>query len=393
MKRSVLLFWHGMKGVLIGVSQWLLVFLGMKDDSKFGTWIRRVVGCSWAVLMALVAWAAIHTILSDEFEKLDDYLHRDEYCYKHRISEELCVHEYNGGTSNVVNGEGKHVLSGLEWVVEPQGKDSLACYSDGNKRGYFNIRTGQVVVKPKYTRAWCFSEGLAAVQDDGIIKFIDQSGNTIINTGIPYQIDMSDPVFHAGHCIMQSGDSNKYGMLNRQGDWLLPPVYDNIVSTDSFYILQSDHMQSVLNKSLEVCIPFTAATFEIGCDFINAICEDHTVQRYNYAGEIIEPFCIYRVKNLMYSSRELNYSTGRTYDTDNNIILENDKESFVCVTKVAKCLSYEGEVGWLGLMSSSGEILTQPVFQIIEAVDEDLYYCQYYGLYGILLDGNGNRVE
>ena len=45
------------------------------------------------------------------------------------------------------------------------------CYSDGKKRGYFNMFTGKPVIEPKYDHAWIFSDGLASVDDGGWIKF------------------------------------------------------------------------------------------------------------------------------------------------------------------------------------------------------------------------------
>ena len=64
--------------------------------------------------------------------------------------------------------------------------DSLVCFSDGNRRGYFHLRDGKVVVKPKYQHAWVFSEGLAAVDENGRVKFINPQGEvaTIRNESI-----------------------------------------------------------------------------------------------------------------------------------------------------------------------------------------------------------------
>ena len=60
----------------------------------------------------------------------------------------------------------------------PLGKDTLVCFSDGKKRGYFSKNTGKVIIEPKYVHAWVFSDGLASVEEDGYIKFFDEgSGN------------------------------------------------------------------------------------------------------------------------------------------------------------------------------------------------------------------------
>lgn len=75
--------------------------------------------------------------------------------------------------------DGETTITGIKWIAKPLGMDSLVCYSDGEKRGYFNKFTGQPVIKPQYDHAWVFSDGLAAVDDDGWIKFIDATGKVV----------------------------------------------------------------------------------------------------------------------------------------------------------------------------------------------------------------------
>lgn len=55
---------------------------------------------------------------------------------------------------------------------------------------------GEVVIEPKYSYAWIFSEGLASVDDNGWIKFIDSSGETVIVLNIPYIPVTEGYLFH-----------------------------------------------------------------------------------------------------------------------------------------------------------------------------------------------------
>ena len=52
---------------------------------------------------------------------------------------------------------GKKSLKHVAWIAKPTDKDSLICFSDGKKRGYFSKNTGKVVIEPKYSHAWIFS--------------------------------------------------------------------------------------------------------------------------------------------------------------------------------------------------------------------------------------------
>ena len=44
MKRAFVLLWKGLTGIIAATAEWFTVILGMKDDSKYGRFIRRVVG-------------------------------------------------------------------------------------------------------------------------------------------------------------------------------------------------------------------------------------------------------------------------------------------------------------------------------------------------------------
>ena len=44
MKRAINFFWKGLTGIIAATAEWFTVILGMKDESKYGKFIRRVVG-------------------------------------------------------------------------------------------------------------------------------------------------------------------------------------------------------------------------------------------------------------------------------------------------------------------------------------------------------------
>ena len=47
-KRAIILFWKGLTGIIAATAEWFTVILGMRDDSKYGKFIRRVVGGCFA---------------------------------------------------------------------------------------------------------------------------------------------------------------------------------------------------------------------------------------------------------------------------------------------------------------------------------------------------------
>ena len=92
MKRAFVLFWHGLTSLLAGIAEWFTVILGMKDDSKYGKILRRVVGSCFTIIMLLIAVTAIigsyegivGTLCDDDSEEYYNvqYLSRGATYYK-----------------------------------------------------------------------------------------------------------------------------------------------------------------------------------------------------------------------------------------------------------------------------------------------------------------------
>lgn len=61
--------------------------------------------------------------------------------------------------------------------------------------------------------------------------------------------------------------------------------------------------------------------------------------------------------------------------------------------KTANCKKYEAELGWYGLMSRSGKVITPPRYCDITAIGYDLYLCKTDDIRGEVLNGKGVRVR
>lgn len=64
--------------------------------------------------------------------------------------------------------------------VVKQGLDSIGIFEKDEKRGFYNQNTDKVLVDAVYTHVWFFSEGLAAVEKDGKIGFVNMKGKLVI---------------------------------------------------------------------------------------------------------------------------------------------------------------------------------------------------------------------
>ena len=138
----------------------------------------------------------------------------EDYIKTRHISRNVTVYWRYKGNGYVKTDDGKTTIKRLKWVAGPSSyTDSLVCYCVDHRRGYFNKNTGEVVIEPKYDHAWIFSEGLAAVDDNGWIKFIDSKGNVVIEPGMEYDNYLDGMTFSGGYCVMRTSKELKYGVL------------------------------------------------------------------------------------------------------------------------------------------------------------------------------------
>jgi len=91
----------------------------------------------------------------------------------------------------------------------------------GNKYGYED-QAGRVVIQPLFDFAREFSEGLAAVRQDVIWKYIDIQGKIVIDKHF-YDAEK----FNGGRAwVLVTG--NKWGSINKQGKFIVEPQFDKV---------------------------------------------------------------------------------------------------------------------------------------------------------------------
>lgn len=395
MKKAVSLFWLGLKGILVGVANGVMVLFCLKDESMYGKVIRRIVGGCFAGIM-LIAFITVGWLFGREIYY---HLHEEWYIDESRydalpLSKEVTYYsnpyELN---SFVTNGKGKKTLQNIRWIATPLGNDSLACYSNGYMRGFFNIYTGEVVIPPRYRHAWIFSDGLAAVDDKGWIKFIDQTGKVVIDTDIPYRTGDEGYVFHDNCCVVSNKQRDRVGLMNRNGQWLLDPIYETITRRDSFWIVNDGESEAVLNWDLQPVIPFTKGDVSIYDDAIHVTLADHSLRKYDLEGNLIEDFYICDVQRMTYDSPEVRDVLPTEYDEEGKLVYELINRSPLFVQKTARCMRYEAEIGYYGLMSPEGKVLTPPSYTRIKAIRADLYLCTNNVEEGELRNDKGELVN
>lgn len=395
MKKAIKALWHGIKAVITAIVGWVSTLFGMNDNTKYARVLRHIVATAFAAVVVVCAFEYLFEVGEDVYDYVEEIFDRndndddDEVYFTQRISPNICYYEsYYGNDGYLMNNKGDKVLDHISWIIRPLGEDSLACYSNGYRRGYFRMRDGHEVIHPQYYHAWIFSEGLAAVEEGGVIKFLDPNGSVVIDRGFAYNEACDGYVFHRGYCAVHDSKGKKMGFIDRTGKWVIPPTYDNITTQDTFWIVSAGRRQAILTFALDTIIPLTTASFEVEDTVIEATFANHTMGRFNLQGRLIDDFQITSVEQMMYDTRELVYPDITTGEDD-----ESYSVSPYSRQAVATCWRYEAEYGWYGLMGPDGKKLTLPSYIRIMAVDKDLYLCENENGRSVILNSKGQRVK
>lgn len=126
-----------------------------------------------------------------------------------------------GGEWSVIDTTGKAVadppfdprrVSYVDADYEPR---NYPLMHSGGLYGYRD-RGGDVVVDPRYEKAWYFTGGLARVRVDSLWGYIDSTGTMIIDPAFDLAWDFKGGVA----LVMVDG---RYGYINRSGDFIWEP--------------------------------------------------------------------------------------------------------------------------------------------------------------------------
>lgn len=370
---------------------------GYKDKSTYAKVVWRISVTCLTTLLLLFTFCVLYAFVTDVIiPKWTDF-QVQKYSWENTPISNRIVFQQNywEEETRVYDKVVKKVLlKNVDWVVTSSDNDSLAVFSQAGKRGYLNRFTGEVKIPAIYSKAWVFSEGMAAVEKDGRLLFINHAGETVIDKGFEVNPELSAYAFHDGHCLIKNPVDGKIGLIDRKGDWILMPEYLDIRQVDSLWVVEKDNgEEAVLDRRMNTILPFAKVHYSVMDGAIFATLSDHTICKYSLKGKLLDCSVITFIYPLTYETEELYYGTVKKYDEEGCVESEVIDTEPYHKQAVAHCRRYQGEYGWYGLMSAGGRIITPPSYSDIVAIGADLYLCRNEEGYGVLLDSNGNRVE
>ena len=233
----------------------------------------------------------------------------------------------------------------LDWTQRSR-NDSLSVFCSENKRGYYNMYTGEIAIQAQYRRAWVFEEGLAAVQKNGNIGFINHKGETVIDFKYPYHGNpLSSFIFEDGHCVV-ADTTGRCGVIDRAGKWLIGPEYDNISAYKEYAIVTK-----------------AGVTMQMG-----------------YDGHIMNSFVLDNIKELTYKEKER---------------YENREGELDYIDKTVKTGLFAYCVGGrYGMMDKNCHRLTDPLYKSITAVSDNMFRATLLDHYSeVILNAKGEVMK
>lgn len=275
--------------------------------------------------------------------------HEEEYGYEYGEEPSDGYVSYNNGMSNIINPSTQEIIvKDIDWChySSNNDEDPIVLFAKNGKRGFCNIVTNEVIVPPTtYTKAWIFSEGLAAVEKNGYIGFVNANGDIAIKIKFSYRGNpLTDFVFHNGHCVV-ADSSNRIGVIDKKGRWVIKPLYDHIELAKDYAIVYKD------------------GNFKKQIDFTGNVLQDGIIDYIN---------------NLYY---EVEYSDKQTGEPHVGSAKNND--------------FYEYRVeGYSGLIDSEGKIITPPIYTDITGLTHTLFKAQLQDWRSmVIIDQNGNVLS
>lgn len=224
------------------------------------------------------------------------HMHVNDSCLDKRLSKHIQVRRfYNKNEYGIYNDStNKFVLKGLQWVAEAPENDSLTVFCQKGKRGFLNVKTGKVEIKAQYSKAWIFSEGMAAVMKNGKIGFINPRNETVI----PFQYDYADRngmaidyLFRSGYCVM-TDKRGACGIIDPMGNWVVEAKYDCIWTPykNKYRIVKDGDEYGLLDEHLAFIFPIEYNYIEYAAEGGVFLSKDGYKWHADYDGTILCPF-------------------------------------------------------------------------------------------------------
>jgi len=137
--------------------------------------------------------------------------------------------EIKSGNWGILNSEGKLITPLKYQAVHNFNDENLILASAGEFWGWVNMQ-GEEVIPLKYKQVLDFSEGLAAVLDNGRVNWINAKNETVLKT------DYTGTTYFEGGVAYVKDRYGKWGGINKRGDIVIPLIAESYQEASDIYL-------------------------------------------------------------------------------------------------------------------------------------------------------------
>lgn len=261
-----------------------------------------------------------------------------------------------GGVRLVDLHTGRPLSPRMNWIVSPDGVDSLGVFCDlKGRRGFININTGKILGKGRYRHAWVFSEGLAAVvEPNGLLGFVNPAGEYVIPPVFEYDPDY-DYVFHRNFCWILDRECH-YRVIDHLGQDVLGESFSFVIDEwDNATIVYKGGLEGMLDSGMNWLYKpeYDEILVQSEKDSTVFVSKNGIKRLLTYTGEVIEPFVI---------------------DSSGPLRHEDEEDERAPLTPLRFLWYRVGDN--LGVLDAkSGNVILPAVFDDVELASGDLFVC------------------
>lgn len=334
---------------------------------------KKLFGLCWKIGFAVVCVVTVILLMVFGIDWVKDEAGLTHYHWEDKkLGENIEIRHYSDQTCLAYNhAECRRVTPRLKWISGVPENDSLTVFCDlDEKRGFLNVNTGEIVIDGQYSKAWHFSEGLAAVvTQNNKIGFINYENELVISDVYDY-VDDFDYIFRNGSCVVKDSETGLYGAIDTLGNLRLPMEYSRIVEAHDpggMLYLRKKGKCGLADKKLNVIFETEYDNVSLPFSSIGAayLTKDGVKQLVSFDGKVLSSFVID-------STRSLKYVVKCNSDNDHELAIHPDVVEMIV------------DFGCHGVMDShTGEIIIPAIYKDVRMISKDLIM--------VGLDGSGEN--
>lgn len=251
-------------------------------------------------------------------------------------------------------------------------------------------RTGKLIFDTIYESIGDFSEGIIYAEQNGKYRYYDKYGTLLFNKEFENAFSFSNHL-----ATVDVTDSTKT-IINNQGTYLLPPIYNDIRSFyDSTYIVSNGEAYGIVDQKNDTILPLEYDEIGDLSEGLAIVGKDGKMGYINASGKVVIPVKYDTYPNYLKLS-QFNNSAAKVFLKGKYGAISTDNKLFIPLKysqlgKVdAKKIAFSNGGKW-GFISNRNAVIIPPKFDFAESYKDGYAVFELLVQQGVM-DENQNVV-